>query len=264
MKNVVQRVTNGEADWVWHPIRLEAGPESPIEIKEIILEIKVMKDAMKLDGIRFMVTAKEQQEIADMIYGIFHTERTHDARHVHAQTTIGAMVQVPPNSGKITALSNEEDYSKYVDKAIEEATGGSEPGLVSTVGKPWALTNNMLGQQKYGDKNAYNYGWHDKNGIYKSRITGIKIWQPIISGMSKHVHNWAHADPSQVCEMPSREAKLIFPDGFEEEVDLAWIYTHELYHHFVTDGRAPMSVVRQPAVEEKIEHIVFPPITIRS
>lgn len=263
MKDVVQRVAYGEADWEWHPIKIAPGPRAPAELDNVVLEINVMKDAMKLDGIRFMVTAKDQQEIADLIYGIFHTERTQDVRHTQADTIVGAVVQVPPGSGRITALSSEVDYNRYVDEAIEKATSGPDPGLVSTVGKPWSLTNNMLSQQRYGDKTAYNYGWHDKYGAYSSRITGQKIWQPVISGMSEYVHNWVHEDPSQVCEMPSRDAKLIFADGTEENIDLAIVYTHELYHHFVTDGLKPLGVTRQPAVEEKTGHIVFPPLTIR-
>lgn len=248
--NIVERVKNAEASWSWASITLTS-PELP----DYVLIINTMCDAMKIKIddklVRFMVTAAEQQQIADLIYGIFHTSKTADARHVQSATKIPAVVQVPPRSGKITALSNEVEYSHCVDVALEKCgKNQSDFGIISTVGKPWVVTPNMSKQQKWGQKTAYNYGWHDDAAIYKSP-NGLKIWQPIVNGMAPLVHNDCHKDPSQVCEMLHRRAELQHPNGEITIVDLRDIYSSsELWKLVSYDG--PIENPRQRSVQETI------------
>jgi hypothetical protein len=248
MKNIIERVKAGEMLLAWETITLTS---SRPELAGCALEIQVMQDAMKLQNdagtwIRFMVSAYQQQQIADIVGGVFHSEKTSEERHKRANTVISPVVQTPPGSGKITALATEDDYNRYVDAAIAKAQPDGVIGIVSAVGKPWSLTNNMAGQQRYGSKTAYNFGWFDKGGIYTSPC-GLKCWQSIASGMSEYVHNDSHADPSQVCEFPHNDCTLILADGTQQSLKLADVYRHELYCDFVTHG-GPLQIVRQNSV----------------
>lgn len=250
-----------DTNWYWTWQNIELNSEKLPGYKLIV---QVMQDAMKfeLDGklIRFPVTAKQQQEIADKVGGIFHTTKTSDQRHLQANTKIRPVIQTPPNSGKITALANYIEYSKYVDLAINNKTKGN-PGIVSSVGKPWILHNNLtLPDRRWGDNTCFNYGWYDEAAIYKNSI-GLKLWQPIIGQNSPQVHNSDHSDPSQVCEFLNRDAILIYPDNKQEVVDLRNIYTSITYWSFISyDG--PLKVIRQPGTTEILGQFILPTITV--
>jgi len=264
MKNVVERVKNGEALWSWRKITIKPH-NPPDELESAVLEVNVMRDAMRLKNdkgqwIRFPVTAIEQQQIADVVGGIFHTERTQDERHLAATALFDPIIQVPPGSGRIVATSHEDDYNRYVDQAIEK-TG--DDGIVSSVGKPWTLTNNMVKQQRHGLQTAYNYGWHSHSAIYTGP-GGMRVWQPVINPMSKYIHNNVHKDPSQVCEFLSRSATIIDGQGSQTFVDLIDVYQHDIWCHFVTYDGKSLKHVRQPAVPEIKGTIVLPPIEITS
>lgn len=252
MSTVVERVARGDATWEWLDVLLEH-PSIPEK-----LIVQMMTDAMKIDGIRFQVTAYDQQVIADLIGGIFNTSRTSDERHKAATTIVRAVTQVPPGSGKIMALSKPELAHPFIEKQLPK----DPQGIISTIGKPWVVTNQMSkAQRRYGPKTAFNYGWHDKSAAYKSP-GGLKIWQPVVDAMAKAVHNDAHADPSQVCEMPSRCAVIIHPSGMREQVDLADIYKHPVYHVLVS-YEGPLVYTRQMSVPEPAKKtIVLPPVTI--
>jgi len=258
--DVVERVSNGEAEWEWVTRSIPAPSNS--RLKGCSLRVKFMADAMKLsvNGTlhRFPVTAVEQQQIADMIGGIFHTEKTQDDRHRLADTTIGAVVQVPPGSGRITALSNPVEYSQWIDRELLKVSNGPY-GLVSTIGKPWTLTNRMiLPGQTYGSRTSYNYGWHDRGGIYKNPVADLNLWQPVIQHNSSRAHNDDHADSSQVCHLLSRDAIFVDAAGIESEVDLRDVYTGSELWPF-TCYSEPLRVVRQPSVLEVRGFLVLPP-----
>lgn len=256
MDNVVARIKNQEAIWKWHPLKLT----SP-DLQGYELEVFTMCDAMKLKCsdklVRFMVTAKEQQQIADCIKGIFHTSKTADERHKQADVLLPAVVQVPPKSGNITALSTEAAYSQCIDDLLCKVSNLNSSSLISTVGKPWVLTRNTEKQQKWGINTAYNYGWHDKNAIYKSN-NGDPIWQPVVSGMSPLVHNDCHKDPSQVCEMLHRDANLKLPSGEIVTVDLRNIYTDENLWKLVS-YEGPLKYTRQQGIIEETPNSYISP-----
>jgi hypothetical protein len=240
--------------WEWYPIILTSD-----KLPNHSLQVFVMTDAMKIESnnklVRFPVTAIEQQQIADLIGGIFHTTKTADQRHLQATTKLRAITQVPPGSGKITALASYIEYSSLIDTALVK-TNKSNFGLISTVGKPWTLHNGLLEKQHI----AFNYGWHDEGAIYKSPID-LKIWQPIAGSNSKYVHNDQHKDPSQICEMPSRDAILTIPNGKQEQVDLASIYQDkDLWSLVSYDG--PLKLIRQPNVEQIKGKIILPQINV--
>jgi hypothetical protein len=262
MSELLNRIKNGEATWDWKDVIIH--PITGFGIDDFKLKIFYMKDAMKLDGIRFPVSATEQQQIADLVNGIFHTERTQDLRHLNADTIIKPVIQVPPGSGKYTSACKDYTlYTHYINERINEsANDKSNPGIVSSVGKPWTLTNNMKKPAKYGLDTAYNYGWYDPRGIYTSRIG--KYWQPLISGTSKHVHNRWHKDASQVCEFLLNEAQLIYPDNSVKWVTLEEIYTSNKLCPFVTYDGKPLKYTRQPNVDNTADVIIMSPMKINA
>jgi hypothetical protein len=258
--NVLDRIKAGEADWEWTKIAVSV----PNSREKIVFQC--MKDAMKLDGIRFMVSAREQQEIADLIGGVFHTSKTMDERHKAADVKIGACTQVPPGSGKIAANSTPEAMHPFIEESIRVAyskTNVRGPGLISTVGKPWVITNNMADPKaRYGNKTAFNYGWHDKSAAYTSPC-GLKIWQPVVSARAALVHNDEHKDPSQTCEMLSREAFIINSQNVQVEVDVETLLKDPVYSTALS-YEGPLRVTRQQSVQFTRGHTVLPPVVIRT
>lgn len=255
----VEMVRQGLGVWHWVRITLHHP-----ELTDRLI-IMLMADAMKLPGpdgqlVRFCVTAKQQQQIADLVGGVFHSTRTADQRHLCADTKIKPITQI---DGKICALSTDQRHSELMDQAIVHAAMPGHPvGLVSSVGKPWTLTQQMAtSPRRYGDATAFNYGWHDPSAPSHSP-GNLKLWQDIIHANSTRVHNDEHHDPSQVCEFPSNEAVLVHEDGSNDVVKLADMYQHlELWKLVSYEG--PLKHVRQPSVP-RIEGglVVMPPETI--
>jgi hypothetical protein len=256
----VAMVRRGLAVWEWVEV-IATHPEL-----DEMLSIRLMKDAMKLpdqDGqlVRFCVDAKQQQKIADLVGGVFHSTRTADLRHVNATIRIDPVVQI---DGRICALSTDKHHSSLIDEAINTRLSNlgrrtsQQSGLVSTVGKPWTLTQQMVvGHRRYGDATAFNYGWHD-SGAPSSSPGGLKLWQPIISANSMYVHNDEHSDPSQVCEFPSNYAVLVKGQGERTVVNLSDMY-QDGYLWKLVSYEGPLGCTRQLSVPRVDDVVVLPP-----
>ena len=254
-KDPVGMVANGLAVWEWKDIYI-CHPA----VQETLC-VRVMKDAMKLPDengklVRFCVTAAQQQRIADLVGGIFHSEKTADDRHRLADTQFEPVIRV---DGDICALAMDNRCSELVDDAIAQVVPDGDPGIVSSVGKPWTLTNNMVAsQRRHGDRTAFNYGWYSKSAPARSK-SGLRLWQPIIWANAGPVHSDDHHDPSQVCEFPFNKCQLEYADGQVADTTLEAMYQHHELWKLVCYG-GPLKVVRQLSVPRPAQlHFVFAP-----
>jgi hypothetical protein len=184
-----------------------------------ILNISVLADALKINNIREQCSAKELQQICDEFNGIFHTSKTYDERHKQAIIKLPAITRI---NSKITALSTSELYSQKLDVLLSDSKlVQDDNGIISTVGKTWILTPNV-GKGKFGAETAFNYGWHDQNGIYTNKYSRLKLWQDVGSA-----HNIYHSDPSQIIDFVNQNAELQLPTGEIQLVNLKDIYSSD-------------------------------------
>lgn len=226
-------------DLYWVPLTLTQGG--------VTLCLAVTGDAAKRDGKRIMVTAYEQQQLADELDASLLTPKLSDLIHLKADVTIEPVIQVPPGSGNIAATASSSTWNRYVDAALENEVRKWEKSvntscrlpLVSGVCKDWVLSS-RLGSGRMGLATAVNHGWHSLRAPYRS-ATGAQLWQN-----EGAAHNDQHKDPSQCARFVAQRVKVEdsgiwrtvrFPDLLKS-TKYAWLVSH--------DG--PLKYVRQPRV----------------
>lgn len=212
---------------------------------ELKLHIAVMRDAMKIDGIRYPATAIDLQKVADYLDCLLLTPKVLDLIWLEAGKT-GVQFDPVINSkymGKtvIVAIMPARDVSELVDAKIEAV--GDNGGIIASVGKYWVLTNKLL-SGKFGASQACNYGWHSSTAPYAAVTPGLKVWQSVGSA-----HNNRHVDPSQVIRLMHRDAWLSRGGEPAEYVDLRTVATDpELVPLISHEG--VLKVLRQPGVPD--------------
>jgi hypothetical protein len=202
---------------------------------------EVFSDAAKIDGVRFMVTAIETQELADALGLMMTTPKIEDLIAIDADITIAPITQI---KGNITALAKSEDYSAAIDKALDGKD--TEGKLISTVGKSWVLTNKLAGTGgKYGIHTACNYGWVHPSSRYNAVTSGLKCWQS-----PGYAHNDVHKDASQVLRLVNPKCTVLRRDsGTWEMADLHDILSDSELASCVSH-EGVLKVLRQPSVPE--------------
>lgn len=238
----VERVAAGEAEWAWAEKPLVFRGEIDGEPQE--LKVWTMPDAMKLDGLRFKVTAIEAQQIADLIGAMLPTAKIEDATYQQCNVLIRAVTMI---GRQFTAVSSVEAYNEAVDKQLASLAraGVVVDGVIATVGKSWVL------HPKLRPGVAVNYGWHDPAAPYRAATAPMALWQQEGSR-----HNDMHEDPSQVCRLPRRAAEL---NG--GPVDLADLIMDRKLAPLICHHGA-LASWRQPGVEHVVGVFVAPPATI--
>jgi hypothetical protein len=201
------------------------------------IEILVFEDALKIDNIRVNVSAKCQQQIADLLDSILPTAKIYDWMWHLCENKINPSPQ-PITSSTAAMIA----HSQRVDKLIEKI--GSPAGLKST-SKSWILDNALL--SKPGK--TCNYGWYIVGNTYqgiKGEICASKMINPktgsywrVIQGRG-FVHNSTHSDYSQICSLVSRKC---YVDGVECDI-LAAMQNKEYANILNHDGI--LKVIRQP------------------
>lgn len=163
----------------------------------------VMKDALKIDGIRVNVTAKTEQKIADHFGASLLTTKICDYIWHKAEERIRPSPQAISSSTKAMI-----EHSKRVDGQIT-----NQLKLTSTVGKDWVLDN-----KTYGTNLACNHGWHYDTGLTYQGIKGNvnpsllknpktgQYWYMIQARGTRHDQD--HTDYSQVCRLMTRECDI--------------------------------------------------------
>ena len=262
MIDVVQLVRESSDNFEW------------AEVKSVhngyTLYIQVFRDAMKFDGIpaltwdlkqivgdnrlfhgvRLPATAHQLQEIADLLNCMLMTPKVIDMIWLQAGLKFDAVINV---NGKIVAISHIHDVHQKIETQIQKLGGDNGTKLVSCVGKYWCLMNELRSRPKVDrDEVACNYGWCAKHASGSGIMPGVQCWQ-----RPGFRHNKLHWDPSQTIRLMHRTARLIHPDGTEEEVDLHDIADNPalafLIHH-----QGPLKYLRQKGVT-KLDPIVSEP-----
>ncbi len=262
--DVVQLVKDGKGIFEWSEVVSEHNGYK--------LYIKVFRDAMKFDnieactwnlkplqsweadhgkifnGVRLPATAHQLQQIADMLNCMMLTPKVIDLIWLQAEIKFNCIVNI---NGNIVAVSHVTDVHKKIEEKIQ--TAGNN-GLVSCVGKYWCLINDLKGRPNlHGDKVACNYGWFASNASGPGITPGTKCWQ-----RPGFRHNKQHFDPSQTIRLMYRMAKLIHPNGTEEEIDLHGVATDSslapLMHH-----QGVLTYLRQDGVPKLIPVDPYPP-----
>ena len=137
--------SNFEIDW------------TPIEINENgnKLIIYVSKDVIKINGIRINVSARLQQQIADLMDVSLITGKISDLIFDKANCIL------EPNTRNITSSTQAMiEYSQLIDRQLEEKYPNltqDQYGLICTLGKDWILDNHAT------STHAVNYAWHIKS-----------------------------------------------------------------------------------------------------
>lgn len=203
------------------------------------LVMRVFRDAMKVDGIRVAVTARQMQEVADLTACMLPTAKILDLVWMQASTRFDPIIN---HGGEIVANLTPEIVSPLIDEKIAKA--GDAGGIIESVGKYWVVTNRLLFSTPFGRRTACNYGWHSSKGRFQGVTPGIKLWQD--QGCR---HNDAHVDPSQVVRLVSRSAMLTRPGSTPIEVDLHDVARDPKLAPLINhDG--VLRVLRQPSVPE--------------
>lgn len=225
---ILEYVTAGKVrpiQWSW--IELRSG--------EHVGRLAVMADVLALgdaeDFFRVNITCATQQQVADVLGLQMITAKVSDEIHRNAVVRLTPCLQNPDARMSWT-------HRMFRHHMCVERKRAGLPGLVSTVGKDWIITNKLLNDPK----KAANYGWHDPRAPYAGK------WQTI--GLR---HNLMHVDYSQVCRL-MRPTMLV--DGVEmnvgevlENPDLCGLLSDE----------GPIMFTRHPGVLPLRQATIRPP-----
>ncbi len=110
-------------------------------------EFYAMADALKIEGVRVIVSAQLEQQIADMLGASLLTAKLADLVFLQAEVRLAPMPR-----GITNATVAMIDQSQKIDAAI----GDVGDRVVSTVGKHWIIDEWLKTQPN----RACNYGWH--------------------------------------------------------------------------------------------------------
>jgi len=209
------------------------------------LTVFVMTDALRFgnkeSSIRFAVSAKTQQRIADILGAYMLTPKLVD--EVWKQSK-----KLNPHPQKISA-------SKFAilkhHEALEKERDG-HPGLISGW-KDWCVGRTVFQRPT----RAINYGWHVDTT--STSWKGIKLHSGVSAGKviqpAAAAHGINHTDYSQLCRLVQKQA---FLDG--NMVDLATVVTDPAAACLIsTEGVLPG--MRHPGIKEK-HNATFEPAPI--
>ncbi len=201
---------------------------------------QVMGDALKIEGVRVNVSAKTQQEIADLLGCLLLTPKLADLAWIQRD------IHLPPfprgNTNGMSSTQAMLDHSTKIDKAL--AAGSQSVGLLGTVGKHWVIDNDLAVKKD----RAMNYGWHFEGtsfqGIAGEPVASLQKdktgqYLRLIQGRGT-AHDMSHVDYSQICVLVNNECTL---DGQPAKLsdilvdpELAGLASHQ----------GVMKVLRQP------------------
>lgn len=171
---------------------LKAAIEGSLEFKWVDIPSapgwQVTSDAVKLDGVRFPVTAHTAQQIADVLSAYLTTPLLEDLIETDAEIKVVS----PTQDFRIMHTQKAVDA---FNKGINEQLKGSSFGtLVSCVGKSWVLTKE-LESKPLGT--ACNYGMFRPDGPYLSITRKYKLWQQ--PGYRHDIHHWDYSQVLRLC-----------------------------------------------------------------
>lgn len=235
---------NFEAEW------------TPLEytFDGLTVKLNVMRDALKIDGVRVNVSAVLEQKLADVFDASLLTAQVADIMFTQAKK------RIEPQPMQIsTSVASMLKHSTNVDRAIGTPNPG---GLVAPVGKHWILDKNV-------DNNphrACTYGWH----FVGTTMRGIKGYStassfnqnfPRAQNNSVIQPNWTghdmwHTDYSQTCQLVSQ---VCWVDGVETRFENLLVDSDK--SKLVTHA-GPLKNTRQPGTVPITGTMVLFPVKI--
>lgn len=209
---------------------------------------RVFADSLRIDGLRVNVSAALQQRILDRYKCLSLTPHLLDLMWAQREVTLHPFPQ--PITSDTSAMIA---HSRKIDEALEAL--GNPPGLVSTVGKIWALTNTLV--TKPG--RAVNAGWHfegnDFQGI-KGEVNPSLLkdkrgqYVRMIQGPGS-AHDYTHDDYSQILLGVHRECIVDNEPALTADVmtsrDLCGLISHE----------GPLKITRFPGIPDECLRVPF-------
>jgi hypothetical protein len=191
-KYIYDQVIAGNFEAEWTPLQYSSGGRTIL--------FNVMKDALKVDGIRVNVSAELQQKLADLFGASLLTS------HIADLMFINAVHRVEPCPMTISStVASMVKHSQMVDTKV----GLKTTGLVASPGKHWILDKKL----DWNTGKACNYGWHFVGTNYKgikghpagskqNQLNGspVSVIQP-----NACAHDMKHSDYSQICQLVSQE-----------------------------------------------------------
>jgi len=193
---IIECVRNGRAKFSFAKVTSQ--------YKDHKAEFSVFEDALKIDDVRVNVSAKLQQQIADMLNCILPTGMLYDLMWDQCKCKIN------PHPRPISSTTDSMiKHSQDID--ADFAKQGSPSGLKASVGKIWIIDNSLGANPG----KACNYGWHFTTGASFQGISGSpcisllknptnNMYWHMIQGRGWH-HDMNHVDYSQVCVLVSRD-----------------------------------------------------------
>lgn len=170
---------------------------------------------------RFPVTAKLAQQIADILDLSLPTSKVMDLRHLNSNKLNATVLQAGPQMSSTS-------YSKTFNQRLE-AKRNNQEGIISDIGKPWIIDNQLANSQ-----GATLYGFYDSKAPFTNSI-GLKMWQLISTR-----HNNSHTDYAATCLLMKNSCLL---DGTETTIqDLA---KHPTYSKLLNYS-GPLKFLRTP------------------
>jgi hypothetical protein len=239
-KYIYEQVVAGNFDAEWVSLEYSASGKT--------IRFNVMKDALKIDGIRVNVSAELQQKLADIFNASLLTA------HVADLMFINAVHRVEPCPMTISStVDSMIKHSRQIDKKI----GTKITGLVASPGKHWILDKKL----DMNPRKSCNYGWHFIGNNYKG-IKGhpVASKQNNLSGAAISViqpnacaHDMKHSDYSQICQLVSQECWI---DGVARK--FSEVIADPTSSYLATTG-GTLSNVRQPGVPFNLGiSVIFP------
>jgi len=234
---ILQAVLDGKAEYSFTPIIGACiGHKGTFQ---------VFADALKIDGIRIILSAETQQKIADALDCLLLTPKLADLIFLQSDAILDPMPRAIGDGSHMSDTQWMIDQSQDIDKAL--AKFSSKPALPSTLGKHWCIDESLA---KLPVGTACNYGWHFRGPNFQGITGEITASQAkwtngsfirLIQGRGTR-HDMHHSDYSQNCILVARKCEI---DGVEMQLDdvlkdpvLSTIVSHQ----------GPMTVLRQPGV----------------
>lgn len=206
--SVVDDIRAGKAQIEWAEV-VSKSADASVEIR-----VPVIRDALKIDGVRVSASAQDLQRIADMLGCLLLTPKIIDLIYQQAKLRFEPVVNI---DGRIVAKTSSKAYSAAIDAKIREH-GGDPGGLIDSVGKYWVL-HNHLSQPAYlklGSATVCNYGWLSSSGAYAAVTHGLRCWQN--PGFQ---HDDVYDDPSQLIRLMRRWGWIVTPGEPPKPLDIA-------------------------------------------
>ena len=251
-KELLEQIRSGSnrVSYKFVPLKIDTGKFTVI--------FGVLQSAIKMDGIRWPVSNRIMQNIADSMGCMIMTPRMLDLRRKFAEKSINAIVNI---NSKIVALTPIRDYDKAVTKALGNVS--NIKGIIDGEGKTWATVRyfETIENATYKNESSWNYGWHSSAAPIKPVTPGVEnIWQNIAGAKSAQLHNLDHIDPSQCCYGLIMKECLIYANNQCRQIKLSELLTSDDDDYLnLVSHEGKITIARHPGVEE-LSQCVFPAI----